>query len=291
MPFRDLILVVIVCTAWAFNFIAAAKSLQHIPPYLFTTLRFIVVLLALLPLLRMPPAGQWPRLIMVALCMGALHFSTNFWALMRSADVSSVAIALQTYIPMSVILAVAFLGEKIGWRSIAAICVAFFGVMLVGFDPLVLKQLDALAICLLSAFLLALGSVLMRGIRGVTPFQFQAWTAVISIPFLVLMSLLMEQDQLTIIRTASWIDWAGVLYSGIAASIIGHGLYFHLIQRHPVTSITPYLLLTPALAVGFGVLIWGDQPGPRLLIGGSLVLLGIFIITVRAKQKSADTGD
>lgn len=286
MSFNHLLLVLVVCLVWAFNFIASAHALQHFPPILFTVLRFGLVFLILLPALKPPAAGQWPRLILVALCMGAIHFTLNFWALMVSSDISSVAIALQAYIPMSVVLAMIFLKEQVGWRTLTAIAVAFLGVLIVGVDPLVLQQLDALTLTLVSAFFLALGSMLMRGIKGISAFTFQAWTAVISIPVLLLSSLLLEHDQLSLMASADWVAWSGVLYSGLMASIVGHGMFFYLVQRHPVTSVTPYLLLTPIFAVILGIIFWGDEPGWRLLLGGLMVLIGVFIITIRAKQKT-----
>ena len=63
---------------------------------------------------------------------------------------------------------------------------------------------------------------------------------------------------------------------------MGHGLFFFLVQRHPVSSVMPYLQLTPIFGVLFGILIWGDRPGTRLLVGGTLVIIGILLITIRA---------
>jgi drug/metabolite transporter (DMT)-like permease len=33
-------------------------------------------------------------------------------------------------------------------------------------------------------------------------------------------------------------------------------------------------------------MIWGDRPGPRLLAGSALVILGILLITLRARSKT-----
>jgi O-acetylserine/cysteine efflux transporter len=46
----------------------------------------------------------------------------------------------------------------------------------------------------------------------------------------------------------------------------------------------PYMLMMPVFASLFGVLIWGDRPGPRLLIGGSVVLAAILFITLRDRH-------
>jgi O-acetylserine/cysteine efflux transporter len=285
MPGRDLALIIVVCVAWAGNFIAGARGMQHFSPFVFMTLRFLILLLLLAPFLRRPPPGQWPRLIGVCLSIGALHFTLLFVALGRSEDVSSIAIVQQTYIPMAVIMALALLGERTGWRTLLATSLAFAGVLVIGYDPMVLNQLDVLLITLISALFQALGSVYQRGIRGVGVFSFQAWTAVIAMPVMIAASLLTEDNQWEMVSTATWQDWAPVFYSALVASIVGHGLFFTLVQRHPVSSVMPYLQLQPVFAVIFGILIWGDQPGWRLYLGGLAVIIGILIITLRARRK------
>jgi O-acetylserine/cysteine efflux transporter len=286
MPPRDLVLILVICTVWAGNFIAGSVGMLHFSPFLFMIMRFALLLLILLPFLRRPPPGQWPRLISVCLLIGGLHFTLMFWALSRSEDVSTVAIIQQTYIPMAVLLAIFLMREKVGWKTLAATFLAFLGVLVVGFDPLVVRQTDVLAITLASALFQALGSIYQRGIRGIGVLNFQAWTAVIALPVLLAATLLTEQGQLEMIKTAQWQNWAAVVYSTVMASMVGHGLFFYLVQRHPVTSVMPYLQLTPVLAVVFGVLIWGDRPGPRLLYGGAMVILGILFITLRARDKA-----
>jgi O-acetylserine/cysteine efflux transporter len=55
-----------------------------------------------------------------------------------------------------------------------------------------------------------------------------------------------------------------------------------LVQRHPVAQVTPYMLLSPVMAVLLGVVFWGDRPGPALWIGGAMVLGGVLAIALRA---------
>ena len=289
MSATDLALVLVICIVWAGNFVAASFGMQHFSPFLFMILRFGLLLLILLPFLRWPPPGQWPRLIAVCLLIGGLHFTLMFWALSRAEDVSTVAIVQQTYIPMAVLLAMILMKEAAGWKTLAATLLAFLGVLVVGFDPLVLKQTDILAIALVSALFQALGSIYQRGIRGIGVLNFQAWTAVITLPVLLAVTLLTEQNQIETIKSAHWQNWAAVTYSAVMASLVGHGLFFYLVQRHPVTSVMPYLQITPVLAVVFGIIFWGDRPGPRLLIGGALVILSILFITLRAREKTMRT--
>ncbi len=286
MKLRDLMILTVICLVWAFNLVSGAKGMQQFSPLMFMVMRFALLLTLTLPFLRLPPPGQWPRLIAATLSIGSIHFIFLFWALQRSSDVSSVAIVQQTYVPIAVLLAVLMLGESIGWRTLMAIGLAFTGVLILGFDPHVLSQPDALVLALLSAFFQALGSIYIRGIVGISAINFQAWTAIISLPLLFLLSIILETGQLESMRTAEPLHWASIAFSAIGASIIGHGLFYYMAQRHPISTITPYLLMMPLFAVMFGVLVWGDEPGWRLLLGGVFILLGILAITLRTRRKA-----
>jgi O-acetylserine/cysteine efflux transporter len=287
VPSSHRALLLSVCLLWAGNFIAAAWAVRSLEPLTFTVVRFLVVLALLLPLLRRPDRSQWARLIACCWTMGAIHFGLLFLALERSSDVTSIVLLMQVYVPLSTLLAVVVLGERIGWRTTSGILVAFGGVLVIGLDPLVLSQLDVLGLVMLSAFFLAVGTILMRGLTGIGVFSFQAWNAALSLPPLIGLALWLEQPALSLAVLSSRPEmWSAVAYSAIAASIIGHGGFYWLIQRHEVNRITPFLLLVPLLAVVLGVLVWGDRPGPRLLIGGGLVLAGVFWITLRLARRT-----
>jgi len=286
MPARDIVLVLLICIAWAFNFLTSALAMREIPPFLFTALRFALLALPLVFFLKRPATGQWPRLLAIVLCVGVLHFGLSFSALKLAGDLSSPAIVMQSYIPMTALLAWWVLGERFAWRTGVAIAVSFAGVLVLGFDPLVLDQPASLLLMLVAAALLAVGTVLMKGLRGMDVFSQQGWMAVFSVLPLLAISLWLEPGAIARLPQASWVAWAGALYAAFLSSLLGHGLYYVLVKRHPVAQVTPWLLLVPVLAVALGIVFWGDRPGPRLWIGGAMVLGGVLIVALRAIAKS-----
>ncbi|NOT88430.1 MAG: DMT family transporter [Lysobacter sp.] len=286
---RDIALALLICTVWAGNFLTSAHALREIPPFLFSALRMGMLAVLLCAFVRLPPRAQWPRLIAVALLNGALHFGTSLWALRMAGDLSSPAIVMQSYIPMSVLLAWWLLGERFAWRTGSAIALSFAGVLVLGFDPLVLDHPASLAMMLLAAFLIALGTVFMRGLSGIDALNLQGWTALIGIAPLLIISALIEPDGFAALRDAHWSSWGAALYSAVFASLIGHSVFYRLVQRHPVATVMPYLLLTPVFAVALGILVWGDRPGPQLWIGGAMVLGGVLVIALRARAKALST--
>lgn len=286
MPGRDIALLLLVCVVWALNFLTSAFALQEFPPFLFTGLRMALLALILFAFLKPAAPGQWPRLIGVALVMGVMHFGFAFWALKLAGNLASPAILAQAYVPMAALLAWFALGERFGWRTGASIGVSFAGVLVLGLDPLVLQAPASLLIMLASAAALAVGTVLMRGLVGQSLFSLQGWTAVLAVGPLLLIGVLFEPGAVEAIRDASWIGWGGVAYSALLSSLLGHGLYYRLVLRHRVADVTPWLLLTPVLAVGFGIAFWGDQPGPRLYLGGAMVLGGVLAVAMRTRAKA-----
>jgi len=286
VPVRDLVLVLIVCLVWAGNFLTSAFALQEIPPFLFTAVRLVMLALLLGAFVKPPSPGQWPRLVAVALCNGVLHFGLAFMALRMADNIASPAIVMQSYVPMAALLAWWWLGERFGWRTGTAIALSFAGVLVLGFDPLVLGKPLALAIMLVSAFFLAAGTVLMRRLVGLDMVSQQGWTAIIGIAPLLLLSALLEPGGFAALEDATWIGWGGAAYSAVFASLLGHGLYYVLIQRHPVARVTPWLLLTPVFGVALGIAFWGDRPGPQLWLGGAMVLGGVLLIALRARARA-----
>ena len=283
---RDLVLVLLICIAWALNFLTSAYALREIPPFLFTAVRLAILALLLGAFVKPPAPGQWPRLVAVALCNGVLHFGLSFWALKLAGDLSSPAIVMQSYIPMSVLLAWWLLGERFAWRTGTAIALSFAGVLVLGFDPMVFARPASLLLMLVSALFLAIGTVLMRPLKGLGMVSQQGWTAIIGLLPLLALSAAFEPGGFTALREASWIGWGGAVYAALFSSLLGHGLYYALVQRHPIAQVTPWLLLTPVLAVVLGLLFYGDHPGPQLWIGGAMVLGGVLLIALRALARS-----
>lgn len=277
MRVPHLLMVALANVAWGFNFIAGKIGAGHFHPLFFTALRFLFLLLLMLPWLK-PAPGYMKPLLRVAFLLGVLHFAMIFIGLNAGGNIASVAITTQLYVPFSAILAALFLREKISFRSILSITLAFGGVLVIGFDPVAFNHLDAILWVAGAAFVMAVATIFMRQCPTLGVFRLQAWIAVVAVPSLVLLSLIFESGQFEIIANASLIDLWTPLYSAVGASIIGHGIVYYLLGRYPVSIVTPLLLPTPVIATFLGVFIFGDTLGWKMILGGAMTLLGILML-------------
>ncbi len=281
----DLAFVLAINLFWGLNFIAVKVGVVHYSPFLFSTLRFAALGLLLSPWIR-PVAGQMVRIFLVGLTVGVLHFSLFFLGISLADDVSSAAIVTQLAVPYATLLAIAFLGERIGWRRASAICVAFLGVVVLGFDPRVLGYLDAILVLSIGSLFFATGQVLMRGLRGVGVMNLQGWIAIISVPPMLALSLIFEDGQAAKLMSADLAALGSVAYAVVLGSIVGHGGVYYLIRLYPVSTVAPLLLPAPVVGVAAGVLLLDNVVTLQIAVGGLMTFLGVVVITLRSAGRA-----
>ena len=289
MRFSHLVLALLLCVVWGLNAVAAKIGVTYIPPVFFTGLRFVFVLMCLAPWLR-PVPGKWNVLIPAVFFMGGLHFALIFSGAKYS-DASTMAIVNQLYVPISVLLAMAWLGETVPLRRWLGIGVAFCGVLVFSLDASVASHWLGVLLLFLDAISMAIGTVLLRRLSGVSPFVMQAWMAALGIPFLFLTSLVFETGQLAALAQAPWQGWAALAYTVIAGSLIGHTAYYILLQHYEVSLVGSVLLLGPAIGVLGGVAILGEPFTPMIVLGSAMTLFGVAVVLRRTPMRALEPAE
>lgn len=282
----DLWLLVLICLIWGFNFVAVKIGLREFPPILFAFLRFASLSIVLAPVLRFH-RSRMRHLIIAAVLCGALNFGFLFYGMALTENVAAVAIATQLAIPFATLLSIAMLGEVVKWRRWLGITLSFAGVLILGLDPDVVHQGAALALVVASAFASALGTIWIKRVQGLRPIELQAWFSMVSWPVLLLLSLGLEHGQIHALRAASPLAWLTLAYVAFVSSLVAHTGYYHLIQRYPVSSVTPLTVLSPFFSVVFAITLLGTPVTPRLILGGVVTLGGVLIIAMR-ESRAAD---
>ena len=281
---------ILVQALWGLNMVAGKAGTASFGPFLFITLRFAIVFVLLVPFLR-PVAGQMRMIISIGLVLGIGHYAFMFYAIHVAGSLSSVAIASQLTVPLSTILAIVFLGERIGLPRALAITVSFLGVAIIAAAPIGgPTQVFALCLTAVASLAMAVAAILMRRLHGVGTFNLQAWIALSAMISMGIVTYLVEQPVMTDLLRSDYVDYVPVLYSAIGATIIGHGLLYQLLQRYPVNDIAPFITLSTVFAVGFGVWLLNDPLTFRIIAGGLLVLGGVTVIAMRNAVREAPSG-
>jgi O-acetylserine/cysteine efflux transporter len=284
---RHLWQLVLINAIWGFNIVAIKLCVDRFPPVFLSFLRFLIVGLAVWPWLRVR-RGEMRWLLTAAICGGGLQFALMFSGIALSGNMSSVAITSQLGVPFATLLSVMLLGEQIHWRRWLGIGLAFAGVLILGFSPEILASPRGLLIVVIAAFIGAVGLVAVKRVHELEPLELQAWLAWASLPFLLPLSLLIEDGQLESFRQAEAVEWSALFYSAVLASLFAHTAYFALIRRYPVSSVAPVTVLSPVFSVMFSVLLLGDVLDWRMIGGGLMTFAGVAVIVTR-EGRTANT--
>ena len=283
MSLKHLALAILISLLWGYNFIVVKVGVDHMPPVFLALARYALVAVVLIPWLK-PLKGQMVRVVWIALTSGAIHFGFIFFGYSMTDHVGPVAVAVQINVPFMLLLAVIFLGEKIGAYRLVGMILAFVGVMVVGFDPVAFQSPWALMAVVTGGCAFGVSVILMRQLDGGHPMQIQAWIAVISFPFLLAGTMLFEQDQIPQLLASGWTGIWVILYISVGATIIGHGGMFVLLQRYPVNFMLPFMIAPPVLGVLFGIWLNDDPVTWKIALGGLLTLVGVGIIQTQENR-------
>ena len=177
-------------------------------------------------------------------------------------------------------------------NSFVGIFLAFAGVVILIFEPTIFSDLGGVYYALLAAFSISFSLLFMKKLKNIKVFDLQVWIAWTSFIFLAFISLLVEDNQILIIQSASINAWIAVIFTAIVATGIGHAGFYYLLTKYDVSRITPLTLLAPVLAITNALIItyfsifdgFDETITLKILLGGSLTLIGVAIVMIREKE-------
>ncbi len=281
MPIRDFGLLFLICFVWGVNLVMTRWVVSDfdVPPLFFAAVRFLGVAVFLIPFLR-PVPKNLGTLFLIAMLIGCLNFGLLFVGL-ANADVSAAAVTGQLGVPMSTIMSMVFLGEKIGWRRALGISLAFAGVVVIAFDPGSFSLSYGLLLIFFAAVLGSAGGIVMKRMPKMNPLNLSAWVGLFSFAPLFAISGLLETGQVAAYVAGGWQVWAASLFAIIGVSIFSHSAFYTLLKRHDVSLLSPLTLMTPLWGILFGVTLLNEPFTLKLVLGGAISLAGVFLIAIR----------
>ena len=288
---RDLSVALAINLVWGLNIIAVKLSVNLVPPFTAALLRQSLVLIVCLPWLKIVP-GRMRDLIALSMVIGGAFFALVNLSLVVTDNVGALAIAGQLGAPFSLILAIIFLGERIGIVRVAGMALAMGGCGLLVFDPSAAKEVPGLLLTVLASLLWATGSLLQRRLVGVSIPTMYAWVGLGGTIILAPLALFFEAPVMTgaVAIPTSAFGW--IAFSALGSTLIGSGGMAWLLQRHPVTSVIPVTLGAPVIGVVASSIVFGNPLTPVMVLGGTIALAGVAIVTMRtasAKEAESET--
>jgi O-acetylserine/cysteine efflux transporter len=290
MSVREFLALLLICTIWGLHFIVIKLALSEaIDPLFYAATRITLVAILTLPWLRWH-TGQMLWVILGGLGFGAFNYLFLFTGL-NLTTAAAGAVAIEMYVPFSIILSVIFFKERIGLWRIFGIVIAFLGVVIIATakpgEAVGPYYFVGIILMMCAAMSEAIAAIIVKKINEVGPLQLLCWFAIMGSCVLWPMSFWLESNQSeALARDTRFAFFGAVLYSAVLASIVAHGLYYWLLKRLPIHTIAPSGLMTAVVAVAAAALILKEPLTARMIGGVFLTLLGIAIILYRNRRKA-----
>ena len=188
-------------------------------------------------------------------------------------DPGTASMLGKTGIIFSLLLSVLWLRERLSRMQVIGAVLAVAGATVISYHPGAVVQWGALLI-LAATLLYALHTAVVKRWGGDMPF----------LDFFVF-RLLFTSIFLFFFAAGSghlvWPDaptWLLLLLAGSVDVVISRALYYQTLRMFPMSIHTIILTLSPVVAIGVSLMLFGTFPGTQELIGGVMVLAGVVVV-------------
>lgn len=207
-----------------------------------------------------------------------------YWAVIYLPLADTVAFYLAGPIFVT-LLAVMFLGEKVGWRRWLAVLVGFVGV-LVAVNPTGQGMGWPALIAISGTLLFAALNILTRKLAGTNEVTLVTWQVMAALLFGLVVAPFRWVPM-------GWVDAALLGLLGIVSTLAHMGVNRSL-KYAAAAVVVPYQYTLIVWAVLLGFIFFGDIPGWNVIIGSVIIVAaGLYIFIreqIRAKEKAASPG-
>jgi len=281
---------IIACFFWAASFIASKIALENVPPLTVVFFRLLISTFCFLLWWyfrgnRIPKniiKKNKGKILLLSLFGTGLHYSIQTIGISYTTPSNASLYAATGPITIT-ILAVFFLNERLTFKKIIGIGMAFIGVILVlGVDKVIHlsfgKHIIGDILVLISIFMWGIFTVLGKNlIKHISPIDLTALITTIGTVYMApaaLGEILIRNFSLAHIPISTWLS---IVFLGITCSFLATFLYVFALNTAESQKVGVYLYTIPPMSYIIAFLVLKDFISLNLIIGTVVVLLGVYI--------------
>ena len=279
MTLRHFLIAMLVPLTWGFGFALAKAGLDHFPPLLMMSLRFLIAALVMVWFVPMPK-GYYRQIFFISFVAATMQYGLTFSGLARM-DATPAILLVQSEVIFGVVIAAILLKERPTLRQVIGIAISFLGILKIVGAPSLAGHMVGVMLVLSGCLFWAFGQVLVRRLDGaLSGFQITAWLGVMAAPQMMLATILLDGNPVPLMMAAPLSVWLTVLYLGLAMTAIGYSAWYYVLARYPVPLVMPLLLLLPVATILGAVTFLNEVPDPTVLFGGAIVIAGVASVII-----------
>jgi O-acetylserine/cysteine efflux transporter len=303
-------LAVLVTFIWGVNFTFIAWGLESFPPLMLTALRFFFTAVPLVFFLKPPKFNR--TLYIYAIGTFVMQYAFVFTAMHLGASAGLTALLLQIQIFVTVLLAYFILGEAVSRMQLIGMIVGVLGLSVIALNLGGDMPLAGFVCILIAAIGWSFGNIASKqastqatlkaaqqgaGVSivssntgknkasALSALALVVWGGLIACVILTLSSLIFETEalQLATFTEASLKSWLSLGFIVYISTLIGFGLWAHLLSQNVASNVVPFALLVPVFGMVTSVLLTGEVVTWWKMLAMTLILSGLLLANMKMK--------
>ncbi len=276
---------IITIVFWSLAYVLTKLALQYFTPFSLGFLRYFIASCTLLIIARFtrmkPPHVKDLPYFILAGALGFFIYMITFNLGQKTVTASTASIVISTVPVLTALLSRFVDKEKLSLLQWLAIAIEFIGVAVLTLMHGFVSINIGLLWLFLAALALSLYNLLQRKLtKKYTALQASAY----SIFFGTLLLAVFLPASAREVFNVPVIQWVYLLILGVFSSAVAYVAWSRAFAKAKRTSqVSNYMFITPFLASLFGFLLAGELPESSTLIGGGIILLGVFIFNFGEK--------
>lgn len=278
LPFRHLLLALLIVTIWGCNFVAIKLALHDLPPLLLCTVRFVFVAFPAVFFLPRPAVTR-RQLLTYGFTMFAGQFAFLFLGMKLGLSAGLTSLILQFQVFVTLALAIGVLKERLHAAQIAGALVAIAGFAIVARHTGGDVTIAGLVCVLLAAVSWGFGNFTSKQLGRVNPLALVAWGSLV-VPLPMAAASLVFEGPALIAHSLTHLGGPAILgtaYIVYISTLVAYSLWSWLLARHPASTISPFALLVPVFGLLSSALVLGEPLPAWKLQAGAFVLAGLAL--------------
>lgn len=298
-------LAVLVTFIWGVNFTFIAWALESFPPLMLTALRFFFTAVPLVLFLKPPKFNR--TLFIYAIGTFVMQYAFVFTAMHLGASAGLTALLLQVQIFITVLLAYIMLGESVSRMQIIGMLIGVLGLGVIALNLGGDMPLVGFMCILIAAIGWSFGNIASKqastqqsigNVSTTSPvnnnkasnktsalsaLSLVVWGGLIACVVLTLSSLLFENEAWTLatFTQASFKSWLSLGFIVYVSTLIGFGLWAHLLSQNIASKVMPFALLVPVFGMASSVLFTGEVVTWWKMLAMVLILSGLVLANIK----------
>lgn len=279
-------LAILVTFIWGVNFTFIAWGLESFPPLMLTAMRFFFTAVPLVFFLKPPKFNR--TLFIYAIGTFVMQYAFVFTAMHLGASAGLTALLLQIQIFITVLLAYFMLGETVSRLQIVGMVFGILGLTTIALNLGGDMPLAGFICILIAAIGWSFGNIASKQISkqptkqaslqnsnvsmistidnktkasALSALSLVVWGGLIACMILTLSSFIFETEawQLATFTQASLKSWLSLSFIVYISTLIGFGLWAHLLAQNTASKVVPFALLVPIFGMITSVLLLGES--------------------------------